>query len=271
MGFPIHKAQPPFIPPPPVATNTPSIPDWVPPVDYLNDLGGWVGEPIEFSERDIRLIANSFPAGTDPKRIEVLPVLLREWARVELRWHFARVPLPLLAQQREHLKKVAKRAAALIQALDELEGLDRWALVERLGIAEGRGLLSACRNEQNRRRVDEWRNLTATIAAGAAEPTWNPGKGQPRNDVGQLVLQDLAAMFEYVAGLRASRVVDRRTSEESGHFLNLARAVWPVVFGNGDFGLASQFRVWADHGTKRSMVISGIALRRPEWGVISTP
>ena len=64
MGFPIGKGQPPFIPPPPGATNPPSIPDWVPRVDYLNNLGGWVGEPIEFSERDIRLIQSSLPPGT---------------------------------------------------------------------------------------------------------------------------------------------------------------------------------------------------------------
>lgn len=249
----------------------PPIPDWVPPVDYLNHLGGWVGEPIEFSERDIRLIQSSLPPGTDSEQIELLPSLLREWARVELRWHFARTPLPVLARQRMRLKKVAKRVAALIQALDELDGLDRWALVERLGIAEGLGLLSACRNEQNKRRVDEWRSLTATVAAAAAEPQWKPGKGQPRNNIAQLVLQDLAAIFEYVTGLRASRVVDRRTREESGHFLNLARAVWPVVFHNGDFGLVSQLREWADDGGKKSMLISGIALRRPEWGLIPTP
>ncbi len=169
MGFPMGEGQPPLIPPPPGAANTPSIPDWVPPVDYLNNLGGMVGEPIEFSERDIRLIQCSLPPGTDPTRIELLPSLLREWARVDLRCHFARTPRPVLARRRMRMKKVAKQAAALIQALDELEGLDRWSLVERLGIAEGLGLLSACRNEQNRRRVDEWRSLTATIAAVAAD------------------------------------------------------------------------------------------------------
>jgi hypothetical protein len=127
------------------------------------------------------------------------------------------------------------------------------------------------RNEQNKQRVDEWRSLTATIAAAtAAEPTWKPGRGQPRNVIAQLVLRDLAALFEHVAGLRASRVVDPRTGEESGHFLNLARAVWPVVFGNGDFGLASQLREWAEDGSKSSLIISAIALRRREWGVIST-
>jgi hypothetical protein len=233
-------------------------------------LGGQLGEPIKFTERDVLLIANSVPFGTDPKRIEIMPLLLREWAQVELRWHLATIPLPLLAQQRVCLNKVAKRATALIQALDKLEGLDRWELVERLGIAQGLELVAVYRNQQNKYRVDEWRSLTATIAAIAAEPTWKPGKGQPRNDVAQLVLQDLAAMFEYVTGLRASRVVDRHTREESGHFPNFTRAVWPVVFGNGDFGLASQLRVWADGGSKSSMLMNGIALRRPEWGVIPT-
>ena len=271
MGFPIEKGQRPFIPPSPSEKETPPIPDWVPPVEYLNDLGGWVGEPIKFTERDIRLIQSSLPPGTDPERIELLPLLLLEWARVDLRWHFARMPLPVLARQRMRLEKVAKQVAALIQALDELEGPDRWSLVEELGIAEGLGLLSAYRNEQNKRRVDEWRSLTATIAGAAAAPRWKPGKGQPRNDVAQLVLRDLAALFEYVSGLRASRVVDPFTGEEGGHFLNLARAVWPVVFGNGDSGLELQLREWAADRSKKSMVVRNIAVRRREWGVISTP
>jgi integrase len=175
--------------PPPTTSETPTIPDWVPPVEYLNDLGGLLGEPIKFIERDIRLIANSLPSEADPKRIEMLPLLLREWARLELRMHLARKPLPLLAQQRRRLKKVTKRAAKLIEALDELEGLDRWELVAQLGIAEGLGLLTVYRNEQNKQRVDEWRGLTATIAAATAAPTSKPGKGQPRNIVAQLVLR----------------------------------------------------------------------------------
>jgi hypothetical protein len=85
MGFLADKGHPPFIRPPPNAKETPPLPDWVPSVDYLNDLGGLVGEPIEFSERDIRLIQCSLPPGTDPERIELLPSLLRECARVDLR------------------------------------------------------------------------------------------------------------------------------------------------------------------------------------------
>jgi len=270
MGFSIEKSRRRFIPPPPSASEAPPIPDWVPPVEYLDDLGGLLGEPIKFTERDIPLIANSLPSGTDPKRIEILPLLLREWARLELRMHLARMPLSRLARQRGRLKKVAKRAAALIEALDELDGLDRWELVARLGIAEGLGLPRVYRNEQNKHRVDGWRSLTATIAAACEEPTSKPRKGQPRNIVAQLVLRDLAGLFEYVVGLRAGRVVDPRTGEESGHFLNFARAVWPVVFGAGDLGLESQLRKWADYGSNASLIISGIALRRPEWGVIST-
>jgi hypothetical protein len=43
-----------------------------------------------------------------------------------------------------------------------------------------------------------------------------------------------------------------------------------VIFGS-DVGLLSQLREWDDYGGKKSMVISAIALRRPEWGVIWTP
>jgi hypothetical protein len=260
MVFFIEKRKPSFVPPPLSARETP-IPEWVPPIENLNDLG----EPIEFTDRDIGLIQSSLPSGSDPERVGLLPLLLREWARVDLRWHFARTLLPVLARRRGRLKKVAKRAAALIQILDNLEGLDRWELVERLGLAEDLGILTAYRNEQNKHRVDEWRSLTATIATAAAEPpTWKPGKGQPRNDVAYLVLMDLAALFEYASGLRAGRIVDRHSGEETGPFLNFVRAVWPVIFGKGDAGLSSQLREWASRGSKKS----GIALRWQEWGLI---
>jgi hypothetical protein len=85
------------------------------------------------------------------------------------------------------------------------------------------------------------------------------------------VLQDLAALFEYVSGLRARRVVDRLIGEESGDFLNFARAVWPAVFCDGDHGLVSQLRGWADDGARKSDVVRAVGIRRPEWGVISLP
>jgi hypothetical protein len=251
----------------------PSIPDWVPPVEWLNDLGSSLPEPIEFTDREIRLIVNSLPSDAEQRRIEMLPLLLREWAQVDLRWHFFGTPLPALARQRERLTKIAKRLAALIEALDALDGFDRWVLVEQLGIAEGLSLLSAVRNQKNKRRVDGWRNLTATIAAGAAQSQGSPSRGQPRKQVAALVLMDLAALFKYVTGRRPARNVPQTGEDahkESGPFLEFARAVWPVIFRNGDDGLPSQLREWADHGSKQSMLMSGIALRRPKWGVIPT-
>jgi hypothetical protein len=200
-----------------------------------------------------------------------LPLLLWEWARVDLRRYFAGLPRPTLAAQRKRLKKVANRAAALIQALDELEGFDRWALVEQLGTAEGLGVLTAHLDEQYKRRVDEWHILTATIATALTKPSWKPSKGQPRNDIAQLVLRDLAALFGYITGRRARRNVDRCTHEESGHFLNFARAVWPVVFGKGDSGLPTQFKKWAANGSKSSAIVAHIAKQHSEWGVITAP
>jgi hypothetical protein len=255
-----------------LAGGTPAIPDWVPNVEWLNDLGGTLPEPIEFTDRDIGLIVISLPPGADQQRIEMLPLLLREWARVDLRWHFVDTPLPVLARQRTDLKRVAKRATALIEALDALDGFGRWKLVEQFGMAEGLSFLTAVRSDENKRRIDEWRYLIAVIAAGAAQLQESPSRGQPRKQVAALVLMDLAALFEYATGRRAARDVPRTGEDahkESGPFLEFARAVWPVIFRNGDYGLVSQLREWADHGSKRSMLMSGIALRRPEWGVIS--
>jgi hypothetical protein len=260
-----------IIPPTSNASAIPPVPDWVPTVEELKDLT----EPktgLEFTECDIGRIIRSLPERVDPKRVELLPLLLCDWARVELRWHPPRTPLPALRRRRERLKKVAEKAADLLQALDQLEGLDRWELVAQLGIAEGLTLLKAVRNEHNKQRLDEWRSLIVTISAAAAQPLYRPRKGQPRKIVAQLVLRDLAALFEYVTGLRATRRVDRTgeaAGKETGPFLNFAKAVWPVIFGD-DLGLLSQLREWGADGSRKSLLISAIAIRRPEWGIIST-
>jgi hypothetical protein len=264
-------------PPPPapqvLTEETPAISDWPPPVEWLNDLGGSLPSPIEFTDRDIRLIVHSLPRDVDQKRVEMLPFLLREWAQVDLRWHFVGTPLPVLARQRKGMAKIAKQAALLIEALDALDGFGRWKLVELVGVVEGLAEGAIFRNEANKRKVEEWRRLTTTIATAAGLPQPKPRKGQPRNEVAALVLMDLAALFGYVTGKRPARDVPRTGEDahkESGPFLEFARAVWPVIFQKGDFGLLSQLREWADHGSNWSMLMSGIALRRPEWGVIPT-
>jgi|SRR5580700_5487869 hypothetical protein len=249
-------------------------PEWVPPVECLDDLGGYVLEPIEFTDRHVRLIRGSLPLGVDSERTKLLPRLLREWARVELRWWLSSIPLPALATQRQRLGRVATRAAALVQVLDDLEELDRWALVDQLGIAEGLAGHRVYRNQENKHRIDEWRGLTATISTAASQPAWKPRRGQPRKNPAQLVLMDLAGLFEYLTGLRASRSVPRTGEEagkEAGPFLEFARAVWPVIFEDADHGLLSQLREWGEGGSKKSPVIYSIAARRPKWGIISKP
>ena len=246
-------------------------PDWVPRIEFLNDLGGYACKPVDFTDRHVQLIAGSLPSGIDPERLKLLPSLLREWARVELRTWLLRIPPTALARQRERLEKVAKRATDLIQALDELDGLQRWALVDQLGLNEG---LTVYRNQENKRRIDEWHSLTATMGITRSQPAGKPGRGQPRKNAAQLVLMDLAALFEHLTGLRASRKVPQTGDEagqESGPFLEFARAVWPVIFENADHGLLSQLRKWADGGSKKSPLIYSIAARRPEGGVISKP
>ena len=190
---------------------------------------------------------------------------------MQLRWHFVDRPQPILALQRKGLQNIAKQAAALIKALDALDGFGRWKLVEQLGMAEGLSFSTAIRNDENKRRIDEWHYLTAMIAASAAQPQSSPGRGRPRNEVAVWVLMDLAALFEHVTGRRAARRVPRTGEDahrESGQFLEFARAVWPVIFRNGDEGLLSQLREWADHGSKPSILMRVIDLSRPEWGVI---
>jgi hypothetical protein len=72
--------------PPSGATTIVSVPDWVPTVEELDDLAEPKAGP-EFTECDIERIIGSLPDSVDPQRRELLPLLLCDWARVELRWH----------------------------------------------------------------------------------------------------------------------------------------------------------------------------------------
>ena len=72
-----------------------------------------------------------------------------------------------------------------------------------------------------------------------------------------------------MAGIDATRRVDRITGEDEGLFYRFAAAVWPVVFGSAD-GLSSALKGWAAARKKyseRSAVLCNIQMRHPEWEI----
>jgi hypothetical protein len=234
------------------------------PIRLIPKAGYWP----QFTDREVELIAAALPGDVVPRQLELLPQILREWARVDLTDHFSWESAATRQQRRARLAKVGKIAASLLQATDDLDETDRWDLAAQIGIAEGQSFLQAAGNEQNRRRLDQGCDFIATIAVAAGNPLSRPSRGQPRNILAYLVIRDLAAIYEHLTQKEATRIVDRTSYAECGPFYDFAAAIWPVVFGQGDHGLAAAIRNWAPWWHReKSPVIANIDLRHPEWGI----
>jgi hypothetical protein len=224
----------------------------------------------EFTGDDIRRIDAWLPeVEVDPRRRKLLPQILREWAMVDIREHFAWEPATAARARRVRLAQLGKFADCLLEELDALDKRDRWTLAGQIGAAEGQEIIEAIFDEKNEERLADARNFIAILAAAAKRPLRESRPGRPRNIAAYLVVMDIAAIFEYVTDTEATRQVDRNTHEEKGPFRDFAGAIWSVLFTNDD-GLSAALKNWAN-GKKKyaelSPVISNIAMRHPEWGL----
>jgi hypothetical protein len=109
-------------------------------------------------------------------------------------------------------------------------------------------------------------------AAESLEKRLKRGRGQPRNIVAYVVLLDLAAIFEWLTGVKARREVDRIEGIETGAFYNFCEAIWPLVFESGTDGLSTAMKNWAsghrEYG-EASALLANISGRYPSWRVFS--
>jgi hypothetical protein len=222
---------------------------------------------LEFSDDDFRRIAAWLPEGGDPRRYKLMPQIIREWAGEDIRQHFVTEPPAARRKRSERLTRLGKLADRLLVALDGLNERDRLTLAAQIGIAEGQSDLEAIFSEENKRRLDESRDFVAIVAAGGKRPLSKPSRGHPRNILSYLVMMDIAAIFEYLAEIKATRQVDRHNHDEKGPFRDFASAIWSILFAS-DYGLSAALKNWADGKKKyadRSPVMANIALRHPEW------
>lgn len=94
-----------------------------------------------------------------------------------------------------------------------------------------------------------------------------------RNYAAYFVLSDIAGIFEWATGQKATRQVDREGKggkQDFGTFWEFAKAIWPLVFRNGTHGLSAAMKNWAHariHFGEQSAVIRNIQLRHPTWGL----
>ncbi len=230
---------------------------------------------VDFTDRDVGLISAELPAGCDPRRVELLPQILREWARRDLQEYFERES-PLTKRKyrdrRERLARLGGVAVRLLEMVDGLDRGDRLTLAAQIGIAAGQRPFEAIFSKANEERVGKARDYIALVAAGGRLPLEAPTRGQPRNILSYLIMMDLAAIYEWLVDADASRRVDRITHEEAGPFREFAGALWSVVFHSDD-RLSAALKNWAEARKKygeSSPVMFNMDLRHPEWGLFGS-
>src|SRR6516225_1837515 len=98
-----------------------------------------------FSEHAVELIKASLPGGIDQRRLDLLPLILNEWSRTDLREHLSR-DTPAASRKRfAQLTKVGKCATHLRQALEALDQRGWVWIAQEIGREDGSPLWSVTR------------------------------------------------------------------------------------------------------------------------------
>jgi len=229
----------------------------------------------QFDERAVEQIRASLPKGIDQRRLDLLPRVLNEWSRTDLREHLSRESRATVRERYDQLSKIGTRANDLRQALEAIDQRGKSWIAQEIGREEGTPLFSVSRErvaEMKERLKDEddfLRKLATATARLIDELDESLSGRRPRNIRAYLVMMDLAAIFEWLTGGKAARGVDRTDHTESGPFWRFAESVWPVAFG-ATRGLTAAMKKWAEARNvyhEHSSFLYNLAMRRPEWGI----
>jgi hypothetical protein len=208
----------------------------------MADLSKW--------ERCAEALRCVLPKPLCTRRCELLPQVLQEWERSSLGEHLSREPRANTNQRVKKLDTVTSLARQLKEALNKLEQVDRSAIVLQMIRAEG-GTKEVSWKELAIRIawLEYLSEYLARVACVQTTEIWKPGPGQPRNIAAYLVLQDAAAIFEWLTRKQATREVDRDNHAETGPFFQFASILWPVIFQEGTAGLSAAIGRRGDRNT----------------------
>ena len=219
-----------------------------------------------FSAQTKKDIAGSLPAPICERRRELLPLILDDWGRNELRRHLSLDSRAMIRLRIQRVDRVRRCANELCLALNAA-GDERTIIeAEMFQGVDGRRLENISRSEWadlTRRFAEEIIFLTK-LAAVDPKRISRLGPGHPRNYAAYLVLCDAASIFRWYTGKKAARGVHRSCGTETGPFFRLASALWPVVFGRGIRGLPAAMKNWA---SSSSPLVANINERHPAWRV----
>jgi hypothetical protein len=230
-----------------------------------------IEDPVpEFTARDVGLIDRCLPDTADPRRRQLLPQILHHWSSNDL-FDYLKTVRRATPERRKRVKAVGTCARELLLALEAADDVDLAGIAGEMMLAERQTSLIAGWAEIGKliQRIEEEVSFLDKLAEGAAR-TWDYGRGQPPNITANLVVQDSAAIFEWLTNTEATREVDRDSGAEIGPFQEFLAAIWPVVFRSGDDGLPAAMKNWASLRRERgekSALIANIAMRNPTWGI----
>jgi hypothetical protein len=235
------------------------------------------GEEI-LTKEQIDALIDALPGCESPHRREMLPLIVEEWSWTDLEEHLTRPTREQIRAQRDQLKRVAGRAAKLAEAIAVLDLTPRFAVARQL-LHPGTNTPAVDPSFQSNQRMDRTlENCPARLQrlAAAAEQVvkdWAPPSLRTEMLQRYLVLQDLAAIYEWATRRPAGRRVKTDADEDSGQaygpFWEFARTLWPMVFGS-EKGLDHAMKTWAKgrrYFGELSPLIENMRLHHPEWRI----
>jgi len=237
---------------------------------------------MNFTTDQIERLMAALPACAEERHRKLVAMILAEWARTDVEANLNQAPPAQVRAERQVLEELALRANELAKTLSKLGPGSRsgvaWHLSKgRLGAEIGpRAWCDGIREID--RRLGEAPARLEGLAAAATETAAHWGSPRLRRDslIRNLILKDLAAIFEYATGQLPGRRV--RTDEHVdagqnyGPFWDFVSTAWPMLFGSTN-GLDYAVRFWAKTRAKHgesSAVVANMHFRHPEWRIIET-
>jgi hypothetical protein len=216
----------------------------------------------------------------------LLPLILLEWARVDLEVHLNEPTPEQVRAERQHLEKLARQATEFAETVSALSPtarfmmagcrLEAFAPIEpgsAVYVPKPNVKYAQIREAEHCLGEEPARLRKLAMAATEASATWQPLSMRHNTTIRYLILQDLTAIFEYATGEKASRKVrvdpHPDAGREYGVFWDFTSAVWRTVFGSTR-GLGYAMQSWTEaraEYSEQSPVIGNIGLRHPEWRV----
>jgi hypothetical protein len=224
-----------------------------------------------FDERAVEQIRASLPKGIDQRRLDLLPRVLNEWSRADLREHLSRDTRAASRKRFAQLTNVGKCATHLRQALEALDQRGWVWIAQEIGREEESPLFSMSREglSKMKERLKQQDDLLKKIEAAIPRLLEEDKRelGHPRNICAYLVMMDLVAIFEWLTGRKATREVDRDLGKDTGPFWHFAAAVWPHVSGEGRYGLSAAMKNWKKWHSRygeESSFVRNMAMSHPD-------